>query len=245
MVGHGFDKESNRSSGSQTSGSQVGLLDSQTAPSKNFTTLEEKIQYGSHVAQLYHSLEEVAQAAATCTKCVLHCTRTHSVFSDGNPHAKLMIIGEGPGQNEDETGIPFVGKAGQLLTQILASVNIDRKNDVYICNTVKCRPPQNRAPEADEMDACFPYLKAQIDFVQPKLILLAGATAMKSILGIKSGITKIRGQWFDTPYYGAKAMPIFHPSYLLRNQSKEKGSPKWLMWQDIQEVRRALDALPQ
>jgi DNA polymerase len=191
----------------------------------------------------YSSLDEAAREAAVCTRCVLHTGRTHSVFSDGNPKAPLMLIGEGPGQNEDQTGIPFVGKAGQLLTQILASVNIERKTDIYICNIVKCRPPQNRAPLPAEMAACFPYLQAQIDLVRPKLILLAGATAMKGVLGIQTGITKVRGQWFDTAYHGAKAMPIFHPSYLLRNQSRAVGSPKWLMWQDIQEVRRALDAL--
>jgi DNA polymerase len=166
------------------------------------------------------------------------------VFFDGNPQASLMLIGEGPGQNEDETGIPFVGRAGQLLTQILESAQINRAQDIYICNIVKCRPPQNRAPLPEEMAACFPYLKAQIDWIRPKLILLAGTTAMKGILGIGSGITKVRGQWFDTPYHGAKAMPIFHPSYLLRNASREKGSPKWWMWQDMKEIRRALDALP-
>lgn len=191
----------------------------------------------------FSSLADAARAAAECTQCMLHTGRTCSVFSDGNPDTPLMLIGEGPGQFEDETGIPFVGKAGQLLTKILESVNIDRQKDIYICNIVKCRPPQNRAPLPEEMEACFPYLQAQIDLIRPKLILLAGATALKGVLGIKTGITKIRGQWFETPFYGAKAMPIFHPSYLLRNQSREKGSPKWLMWQDIQEVRRALDAL--
>ena len=188
-------------------------------------------------------LASVAQQAAACQQCALHTGRTLSVFSDGNPDSPVMLIGEGPGQNEDETGVPFVGRAGQLLTQILESVNIDRKKDIYICNIVKCRPPNNRAPVPEEMDACFPFLQQQIDIIRPKYILLAGATAMKGILGIKNGITKVRGQWFDTPYHGAKAMPIFHPSYLLRYPSKEKGSPKWFMWQDIKEVRRVLDEL--
>lgn len=191
---------------------------------------------------VFEKLARFKEQAAACTRCALHAGRTHSVFADGNPLAPLMLIGEGPGQNEDETGIPFVGKAGQLLNQILAAVNIHRQEDIYICNIVKCRPPQNRAPLPEEMATCFPFLKAQIEIIQPKLILLAGATALKGVLGIGSGITKLRGQWFDTPY-GAKAMPIFHPSYLLRNQSKAVGSPKWLMWQDIQEVRRALDEL--
>lgn len=188
------------------------------------------------------SLEELAREAAMCTRCVLSRTRTQAVFSDGNPQAPIMLIGEGPGQQEDETGVPFVGRAGQLLTQILSSVGIDRKRDIYICNTVKCRPPQNRKPEPEEMSACFPYLEGQLRWVKPKVILLAGATAVQDILKTKQGITRIRGQWFDTPF-GAKAMPIFHPSYLLRNPSKAKGSPKWLMWQDIQEVRRVLDEM--
>jgi DNA polymerase len=197
---------------------------------------------GDLIAPPYPSLEVAAQQAAACEKCALHTGRTRSVFAEGPVDAPLMLIGEGPGQNEDETGIPFVGKAGQLLTKILESVNIQRGRDIYICNIVKCRPPQNRAPLPEEMAACFPYLEAQLAIVRPKLILLAGATALQGVLKIKTGITKVRGQWFDTPY-GARAMPIFHPSYLLRNQSKEPGSPKWLMWQDIKEVRRALDEL--
>lgn len=193
------------------------------------------------------SLTDVAQEAARCQKCSLGATRTKSVFSDGNPEAPLMLIGEGPGQNEDETGIPFVGKAGQLLTQILASVEINRQSDIYICNIVKCRPPQNRAPQPEEMAACMPYLEAQIRLIKPRLVLLAGATALKGVLGIPQGITKLRGQWFDLPERyelpETKVMPVFHPSYLLRNQSKEKFSPKWFMWQDMKAVRRALDAL--
>lgn len=188
------------------------------------------------------SLEKLARLAAVCTKCVLSHSRTHSVFSDGNPEASVMLIGEGPGQNEDETGIPFVGRAGQLLTQILSSVGIDRQNDIYICNVVKCRPPQNRKPQPEEMEACFPYLEGQIQAIRPKLILLAGATAVQDILKTKQGITKIRGQWFDTPF-GAKAMPIFHPSYLLRNPSKQQGSPKWLMWQDMKTLKAEMDRL--
>jgi DNA polymerase len=189
------------------------------------------------------SLEELAREASVCTRCVLSRSRTHAVFSDGSPKAEIMLIGEGPGQNEDETGIPFVGKAGQLLTKILESAGIDRKRDIYICNTVKCRPPQNRTPEPEEMAACFPYLEGQIYWVQPKIILLSGSTAVKDVLKTTQGITKIRGQWFETPFNGAIAMPIFHPSYLLRNQSREKGSPKWQTWQDMITLRNKLDEL--
>jgi uracil-DNA glycosylase len=189
----------------------------------------------------YLSLNETAQAAGQCLACGLCKTRKNVVFSRGNPGAKLMIIGEGPGQQEDETGLPFVGRAGQLLDRILASVKIDREKDVYICNVVKCRPPQNRVPTRDEMDACREFLDAQINFVQPKLILLAGSTAVQAVLQVKDPISRIRGKWCDFKN-DVKVMPIFHPSYLLRNESKEVGSPKWLMWQDIKEVRRALDA---
>jgi uracil-DNA glycosylase family 4 len=189
------------------------------------------------------SLNDLAATASHCTRCQLSRGRTQAVFSDGNPQSKLVLIGEGPGQNEDETGIPFVGKAGQLLTKILESVGIDRKQDIYICNTVKCRPPQNRAPEPDEMAACRPYLDGQMAHVQPKLILLAGSTAVKSVLQSKVGITKLRGQWFPTPFGEALAMPIFHPSYLLRNASKAVGSPKWLMWQDVKAIKAKMDEL--
>lgn len=190
----------------------------------------------------FDSLSSARQAAANCRRCGLCATRSNVVFFDGNPQAKLMIIGEGPGQREDETGLPFVGKAGQLLDKILASVNIDRTVDTYICNVVKCRPPQNRVPMAEEAAACRPFLDAQIDFVAPPLILLAGATAVQYVLQVKEPISRIRGKWF--PFRnGAKVMPIFHPSFLLRNESREIGSPKWLMWQDIKEVKRALDAL--
>jgi DNA polymerase len=164
------------------------------------------------------------------------------VFSDGNPEAKLMIIGEGPGHNEDIQGLPFVGRAGQLLDKILASVNIDRQTQTYICNIVKCRPPENRVPTKEEAQTCRPYLEAQIDFIKPKIILLAGSTAVQGILQTKEPISRIRGKWF--PFRNeAKIMPIFHPAYLLRNDTKEVGSPKWLMWQDIKEVKKSLDEL--
>jgi DNA polymerase len=191
----------------------------------------------------FANLQDVAKVAASCTQCQLCQTRRNVVFADGSPQAKLMIIGEGPGEKEDETGLPFVGRAGQLLDKILASVKIDRKTDTYICNIVKCRPPQNRVPTNDEAAACRPYLDAQIAFVKPKLILLAGSTAVQYILQVKQPISKIRGKWFE--FRGSKVMPIFHPSYLLRNDSKEVGSPKWLMWQDIKLVKKTLDAINQ
>lgn len=188
------------------------------------------------------SLEEAEVAASLCQACRLCKTRQNVVFADGNKNAQLMIIGEAPGQKDDELGVPFGGRAGQLLDKILSSVNIDRKKDTYICNMVKCRPPGNRVPAQDEVEACRTFLEAQIEFVKPKLIVLAGSTAVQAILQVKDPISHIRGKWFHFEN-GAKVMPVFHPSFLLRNESREEGSPKWLMWQDIKEIRRALDAL--
>ena len=194
---------------------------------------------------MYEELETIYHKCLGCKKCGLGKTRNNIVFSDGVPNSKLMLIGEAPGFYEDKEGKPFVGKAGQLLDKIFESVGLTRKRDVYICNTVKCRPPENRNPEQAEKEACWEYLKAQIDIIQPKIILLCGNVAVQSILGNVGGITRIRGKWFEggKVVYGAKLMPIFHPSYLLRNDSREKGSPKWLMWQDIQEIRREYDKL--
>jgi DNA polymerase len=157
-----------------------------------------------------------------------------------------MVIGEGPGAQEDAQGLPFVGRAGQLLNQMLASVDIDSNEGAYICNVVKCRPPDNRKPTAEEMAACRPWLLEQIALVDPAVIVLAGATAMEGVLGIKGGITRLRGQWHEGSGEGLAGrwlMPIFHPSYLLRNPSKEKGSPKWLTWQDLQVLKQRLVSL--
>ena len=189
----------------------------------------------------YDSIVPIAQHCNACHRCDLGATRTHAVVGRGNIKAPIMIVGEGPGQNEDETGLPFVGKAGQLLEKILASVKLDTEQDVYISNIVKCRPPGNRVPTSDEIAACKPYLLEQIRLVDPKMILLTGATAVKGLIGDKRGITKIRGTWIE--WEGRLCMPILHPAYLLRNPSREQGSPKWLMWQDIQVVRAKLDEI--
>jgi uracil-DNA glycosylase len=192
-------------------------------------------------AGTYDSIEPIKQHCNNCHRCDLGTTRNHAVVGRGNPNAPIMIIGEGPGQNEDETGLPFVGKAGQLLEKILAAVELDTEQDVYIANIVKCRPPSNRVPTTDEIAACKPYLLEQIRLVDPKIILLTGATAVKGLTGNKTGITKIRGTWIE--WEGRLCMPILHPAYLLRNPSKEQGSPKWLMWQDIQIVREKLNEI--
>lgn len=191
---------------------------------------------------MFEELDAVRAKCATCQKCDLAKTRTQSVFSDGIANSKLMLIGEAPGANEDMQGVPFVGRAGKLLDQIFESVGLSRQNNLYICNTIKCRPPENRDPLPCEKEACRSYLNAQIDILKPRLILLCGKVALKSFMDTNLGITKIRGKWYDGPH-GAKMMPIFHPSYLLRNHQKTEGSPRWLMWQDIQEIKRAYDTL--
>jgi uracil-DNA glycosylase family 4 len=189
----------------------------------------------------YESLEQLAAHCHACQRCDLAAGRTHVVVSRGNPEASILLIGEGPGQQEDEQGLPFVGRSGQLLDKIFASVKLDTNHDVYVCNIVKCRPPGNRAPTAIESAACKPYLLEQIRLVNPKIILLTGATALKGLLNVQQGITKVRGNWFE--WEGRHCMPIFHPAYLLRNPSREPGKPKWLMWQDIQAIRKKLDEL--
>lgn len=186
-------------------------------------------------------LDLIKEKCLTCQKCELAKNRTNVVFSDGVPNHKIMLIGEAPGYWEDQKGLPFVGKAGQLLDKILASVGFSR-NDIYICNTIKCRSPENRNPLPEEKEACFDYLKGQIEILKPKIILVCGNVALNTMLPEERGITRARGKWFDGPY-GSKMMPIFHPSYLLRNDARTKGSPKWLMWQDIQEIRREYDKL--
>jgi uracil-DNA glycosylase len=188
----------------------------------------------------YHDLGELASHCAQCQRCDLGATRLNPVVGRGAVQGPVMIVGEGPGQNEDEQGLPFVGKSGQLLEKILASVHLSTDREVYICNVVRCRPPDNRVPTPEEMAACKPYLLEQIRLVNPKIILLTGATALRAITGRKEGITKIRGEWIE--WEGRLCMPIFHPAYLLRNQSKAEGSPKWLMWQDMKKVRAQLDS---
>lgn len=177
----------------------------------------------------------VRASALTCTACPLAATRSKVVFGDGDPKSRLLFIGEGPGADEDAQGLPFVGRAGQLLTQILTAAEIARK-DVYITNIVKCRPPENRVPTPEEMIACDQHLQAQIMLIDPALIVLLGNTPTRWILKTSEGITKIRGKWFE--WRGIPVMPMFHPSYLLRNATSKEGGPKHLTWVDIQEVKR-------
>lgn len=177
----------------------------------------------------------------SCTKCSLSKERTNVVFGRGNPKAKIFIIGEGPGQQEDEQGLAFVGRAGKMLNKSFLSVGIDTNEDCYISNVVKCRPPNNRKPKSIEVDNCMPWLNSQIELIKPKVIVLAGSTAVQSYLNINQPISKIRGKWITKG--NIKYMPIFHPSYLLRNSSNEKGKPKWLTIQDLKKVKKELSSV--
>lgn len=194
-------------------------------------------------AGTYSQMEDLKLPCNACSRCGLGATRTNAVIGRGNPKADILVIGEGPGQTEDETGLPFVGKAGQLLEKILGAVKLDTEKDVYIANIVKCRPPGNRKPTEKEMKACTPYLLEQVRIMDPKIVLLMGATSVQGLLGEKAGITKIRGQWRN--WEDRLCMPMLHPAYLLRNPSRKEGSPKYHTWQDIQAVRAKYDELRQ
>lgn len=185
-------------------------------------------------------MKVVEERVRRCQDCPLGFVRTNAVPGEGNLYTPVMFVGEGPGEDEDIQGRPFVGKAGQLLTKILESVNIKRE-DVYITNVVKCRPPDNRVPTPLEIQACSHYLLAQIEVINPKMIVPLGATAASFFLGKQESISKIRGNAFRWKG-NIVIFPMFHPSFLLRNPSKEKGSPKDLTWQDIKKVRRYYDA---
>jgi DNA polymerase len=168
-----------------------------------------------------------------CTKCTLCETRTKTVFGQGNPAARLVFVGEAPGYDEDQQGLAFVGRAGQLLTDIITKGMGLKRDDVYICNVVKCRPPENRNPEPDEVAACEPFLKKQIDIVRPDIIVGLGKFAVQTLLNSKVPISKLRGVWAS--YHGIQLMPTFHPAYLLRNPADKK-----LVWEDIKQVIKVM-----
>jgi uracil-DNA glycosylase len=188
---------------------------------------------GGSLAQL-DSLDAIAKTVASCTRCPLYSTATHPVPGEGNPNADLMVVGEAPGATEDETGRPFVGAAGQLLTKILAAVEL-RREDVFICNVLKHRPPGNRNPMPDEITACSPYLLRQIELIRPKAILALGTFAAQTLLQTKLAIGKLRSQVHR--YYGVPLIVTYHPAALLRNPSWKRPT-----WEDVQLVRRILDS---
>ena len=183
------------------------------------------------------SIDELESNIRNCMKCKLGATRKKFVFGSGNPNADIVVVGEAPGADEDEQGLPFVGRAGQLLTKILASIELER-DQVYICNILKCRPPGNRNPEIDEIESCEPYLKKQIELINPKLIIALGKFAAQTLLQTKQPLGKLRETLHD--YQGVKTIVTFHPAALLRN-------PNWkiLTWADVKFLRKEYDKILQ
>jgi DNA polymerase len=172
------------------------------------------------------SLEGIREDIGDCQRCKLCRSRTRIVFGAGSPQARLMFIGEGPGQDEDRAGEPFVGAAGQLLTRIIAAIKL-RREEVYIANVVKCRPPENRLPEPDEIATCSPFLRRQIAAIRPALICLLGNCAAQSLLNTTESISRLRGRFFELQ--GIRVLPTYHPAYLLRNPEKKRA-----VWEDMQ-----------
>jgi len=191
--------------------------------------------FESNLDQSTHdtNLEEIRKDLGDCRRCKLWPSRNHIVFGSGNPRARLVFVGEGPGADEDMQGLPFVGKAGQLLTKIIESINLSRE-EVYICNVIKCRPPNNRFPEKDEIAACSPFLVRQLEIIKPKVICCLGAAAAQTLLNTKAPIGALRGRFRD--YRGTQLMVTYHPAYLLRNPSAKRE-----VWEDMKKIREALN----
>jgi len=197
-------------------------------------TIEMSMEQSTESWAASTTLTELNEQICTCMQCPLGHTRTNFVFGSGNPNADIMIVGEAPGADEDEQGLPFVGRAGQLLTKILEAISLPRE-EVYICNILKCRPPNNRKPLVGETDQCEPYLWKQIEIVQPKLILALGLTAANTLLKNKESMTNLRGKIHD--YHGIRTLVTYHPAALLRN-------PEWkkYTWDDVKLLRNLYDA---
>src|SRR5882724_372647 len=183
------------------------------------------------------ALKLIREDIGDCTRCRLHKGRTNLVFGVGNMNADLMFVGEGPGADEDAKGEPFVGRAGQLLNNMISAVGIKRE-DVYIANVVKCRPPQNRTPERDECDTCSPFLMRQIDVIKPKAIVALGAVAAKNLLAVNDSMANLRGRWYD--FRNSKLLVTYHPAYLLRDPRQKKET-----WKDLQMAMKFLGLKPQ
>ncbi len=191
---------------------------------------------GAAPASVVSALQEIARRVAQCKACPLCKSRNKTVPGQGSPAPEILFIGEGPGAEEDRQGLAFVGAAGQLLTKIIQAMGFTR-DQVFIGNVVKCRPPENRTPMPDEMKACLPYLQEQIALLKPKIIVAMGATAVRGLLDVETGITRLRGRWLS--YEGIDLMPTFHPAYLLRNPAGKKD-----VWEDMKSVLARLGRKP-
>ena len=183
------------------------------------------------------TLEKIRHDLGNCLRCGLGKTRKNLVFGDGNPHARLVFVGEGPGADEDAKGEPFVGEAGQILNRIITAMGLKRE-DVYICNVVKCRPPGNRDPQTDEVETCSPFLLRQLNAIQPEAVVALGKFAAQTLLETKEPISRLRGKFRD--YHGIPLMPTYHPSFLLRRQKEGSLESFWEVWDDMTQVLRLL-----
>jgi DNA polymerase len=185
-----------------------------------------------HSRTLRGELKKLEDEVKRCTRCRLYESRTQGVFARGNPEAELMFIGEAPGRDEDEQGLPFVGRAGKLLDKMIAAMGLT-PDDVYVTNIIKSRPPENREPRADEIEACLPYLERQIELIQPKIICTLGRPATNGLLGMNKAMGELRGRWFS--YKGVPVLPTYHPAYLLRSPTQKR-----IAWQDLKRIVLAL-----
>lgn len=224
---------------SETSVAQIPVSEASLAPpTRRISTMTAQAGdlFLSPKVQTVQTLEELRAEIGDCQRCKLCQGRTHIVFGVGNPRSELVFVGEGPGRDEDLQGEPFVGRAGRLLTEIITKGMKMRREDVYICNVVKCRPPENRNPEPDEIAACEPFLIRQLELIKPQWIIALGTFAAQTLLKTKTPISRLRGNWHT--YQGIKLMPTLHPAYLLRNPADKR-----LVWQDIQAVLREMGRL--
>jgi uracil-DNA glycosylase len=213
--------------------SPAQLVARPTTPKTNLLPSAPKVSLFDAVNKVTDdSLLRIREDYGECTRCKLHSTRNKLVFGDGNPKADLVFVGEGPGRDEDAQGLPFVGRAGKLLTQMIEAMGLQRR-DVYICNVVKCRPPENRLPEPDEIKTCSPFLLRQLDVIAPKVIVCLGACSAQTLLETNRGISHFRGEWLD--FRGRKLMATYHPAYLLRNPAAKAD-----VWKDLQKVMAVL-----
>ena len=206
-------------------------------PKRSAAPLQEEEIMTDHstTAKKHETLEQISKDLGACQRCKLGATRKNLVFGVGNPKARLVFVGEGPGADEDAQGEPFVGDAGKMLNRIIAAMELKRE-DVYICNVVKCRPPQNRPPESDEVDTCSPFLLRQLQSVKPEVIVALGTSAAQALLQIKTPISKMRGKFHD--FHGMPLMPTYHPSYLLRTGGNSDSF--WSVWDDMTQVLQLL-----
>jgi len=215
-----------------TEAAPLSAVNSTTPPPQNFgDTMNEQ----SDVTEKHETLEQIRKSLGDCQRCKLGATRKNLVFGVGNPNARLVFVGEGPGADEDTQGEPFVGDAGRMLNRIIAAMELKRE-DVYICNVVKCRPPQNRPPEPDEVSSCSPFLLRQLASVRPEAIVALGTSASQALLQSKVAISKLRSKFHD--FHGIPLMPTYHPSYLLRTGGNSDSF--WSVWDDMTQVLQLL-----